>query len=135
MKIFCIPEFKSEYDKLVKKKSYSSIEETLFDFFNGKNINDLRTGTNLSTYPDIPFVKKRLQGRGGFRIYYFLLIKDDNVYLSFLHPKTGPLGIQNLKDWKKYLNLTIEYIKSGNLYQVELDKKGPTCKFKKLDKG
>lgn len=82
-------------------------------------------GTRLNNSDDIPYIKKRLNGSGGFRIYFLLVIKDEKIYLMFLHPKTGSLGYENTTDESKALlyKKVLESIKSNNLYRITLDKK------------
>lgn len=99
MEICCLSEFKQQYNKLLKKKSYSSVSSEIYHFFYNKEIEDFRNiGANINNDIKRPFIKKRLKGRGGFRLYYYLYIKNDEVYLAFVHPKTGSLGIENIND-------------------------------------
>lgn len=125
MTIFCLEDFKLEFEKLMKKNSYSSIETEIIEYFFGKDIQDLISGTRLNNSDTTPYIKKRLKGSGGFRLYFLLIIKDENLYLMFLHPKTGSLGYDNITDdsktllYKKVLNC----IKTENLYIVTIDQK------------
>lgn len=48
MKYYCIPEFKQQYDKLIKKKAYESIGHSLFEYLYNKTIDELKSGTNLT---------------------------------------------------------------------------------------
>jgi len=52
-----------------------------------------------------------------------LIIKNEKVYLIFLHPKTGSLGYENIIDDSKALlyKKVLECIKSNNLYEVVVD--------------
>jgi len=52
-----------------------------------------------------------------------LIIKNEKVYLIFLHPKTGSLGYENITDDSKALlyKKVLECIKSNNLYEVVVD--------------
>lgn len=122
MQIFCIEDFKDNIRKLTSKKSYRNIEEDIIEyFFNSEDIQDLRSGTNLNQCNDRPYIKKRLKGSGGYRIYYLLILIDNNVYLMFIHPKTGSVGMDNLS--KKTINdlyrKVYDCIKSNDLYLVE----------------
>jgi len=52
------------------------------------------------------------------------VIKDEKIYLMFLHPKTGSLGYENITDDSKALlyKKVLESIKRKNLYEVVVDK-------------
>ena len=124
MTIFCLEDFKVQFEKLKKKKSYSSIEVDIIEYFFNKEIKQLISGTRLNNSDDTPYIKKRLNGSGGFRIYFLLVIKDENIYFMFLHPKTGSLGYENITDDSKALlyKKVLEGIKANNLYEVTVDK-------------
>lgn len=120
MTIFRIEDFKVQFEKLKKKNSYWSIENDIIDYFFDKEIHELASGTRLNNSDDTPYINKRINGSGGFRIYFLLILKDENLYLIFLHPKTGSLGYDNITDESKallYTN-TLASIKKNNLYLV-----------------
>jgi len=120
MTIFCLEEFKVQFEKLKKNNSYASIEEDIIGYFFDKEIHQLSSGTRLNNSDATPYIKKRLNGSGGFRIYFLLVIKNENIYLMFLHPKTGSLGYDNITNESKaslYKNV-LESIKTKNLYEV-----------------
>jgi hypothetical protein len=133
MNLFCIEDFKIEFEKLKSKKSYSTIEQEIFEYFFEKSLEDISSGVRLNHSADAPYIKKRLGGRGGFRIYFLLLIKGNSVYLMFIHPKTGPMGSDNITDESKaYLyKKVLESIRSNDLYKLTLDKEGMKIVFKK----
>ena len=120
MTILCLEDFKVQFEKLKKNNSYSSIEKDIAEYFFDKNILQLASGTRLNNSDDTPYIKKRLNGSGGFRIYFLLIIKNEKVYLMFLHPKTGSLGYENITDESKALlyKKVLECIKTNNLYEV-----------------
>jgi hypothetical protein len=125
MQVFCINEFKVEFEKLISKKQYSTLEKEIIDYFFHKKIDELISGTRLNNSQDIPYIKKRLRGKGGFRLYFLVLIKNENIYLMFVHPKTGPYGASNITDESKamlYKNV-LKAIKNNDLYLVELEEK------------
>lgn len=124
MKIFCLPEFKTEFEKLKKKNSYKSVEPQIIQYFFNKSVPELCTGVRLNNSDTSPYIKKRLEGSGGFRVYYLLIIKDGNLYLMFLHPKTGPMGADNIKDESKALlyKKVLEAIKSNQLFELTITK-------------
>jgi len=120
MTIFCLEDFKAQFEKLKKKNSYAAIEGDIINYFFDKEITQLISGTRLNNSHDIPYIKKRLNGSGGFRVYFLLVIKDGKIYLMFLHPKTGSLGYENITDDSKarLYKKVLESIKTNNLYNV-----------------
>jgi len=124
MRIFCLEDFKVEFEKLKKKNSYSSIEGDIIKYFFEKEIAQVMSGTRLNNSDDIPYIKKRLNGSGGLRIYFLFVIKDEKIYLMFVHPKTGSLGYENITDKSKALlyKRVLESIKTNNFYEIAVDK-------------
>lgn len=122
MTIFCLEDFKIQFEKLKKNNSYSSIEKDIIEYFFDKEISQLASGTRLNNSDDIPYIKKRLNGSGGFRIYFLLVIKNERVYLMFLHPKTGSLGYENITDDSKALlyKKVLEGIQTNNLNELTI---------------
>ncbi|MBA4744287.1 MAG: hypothetical protein H2058_03425 [Muricauda sp.] len=123
MTIYCLEDFKVEFEKLISKKSYKSLEREIIKYFFNKPAKDLCSGTRLNHSSDAPYIKKRLKGRGGFRCYFLLIIKEEDLYLMFVHPKTGNFGSENITDESKaYLyKKVLDCIKSDDLYELELD--------------
>ena len=134
MYLYCLDDFKVEFDRLNSKKSYKALEQDLIDYFLGKTSQDLRSGTRLNNSDDTPYIKKRLKGRGGFRCYYLLIIKNDSLYLMFVHPKTGSMGAENIIDESKaYLyKKVLESIKSEDLYRLTLSESNKKIIFEKI---
>ena len=122
MAIFCIEDFKSQFEKLKKKSSYATLEESIINYFFNKDIQQLTSGVRLNNSDTTPYIKKRLEGSGGYRVYFLLIIKDENLYLMFLHPKTGSLGYDNITDKSKSLlyKKVLKCIKSNDLYCVSV---------------
>lgn len=120
MKIYCIEDFKKEYEKLKKKKSYNAIEKDIIDYFFGKSTSELCSGTRLNNSVSEPYIKTRIKGSGGFRVYFLLLIKKGKLYLMFIHPKTGSMGADNITDDSKakLYKQVLEGIKDKNLYSI-----------------
>ena len=120
MQIYCVEGFKLEFEKMLGKKSYKTIETDIIDYFFDRTIEEMCSGTRLNNSNDCPYIKKRLKGSGGFRLYYYIIIKNDCLYLMFVHPKTGSLGSSNITDEHKvsiYKNV-LDSIKTNNLYLV-----------------
>jgi hypothetical protein len=135
MTIYCLEDFKVEFEKLISKKQYKSLEQEIMDYFFGKTVDQLSSGTRLNNSSDTPYIKKRLKGSGGFRCYFLLILKDENLYLMFVHPKTGSMGASNINDESKtYLYKKIlECIKSQVLYRLELNDQLKKINFIKLE--
>jgi hypothetical protein len=125
MTVFCLEEFKVQFEKLKKNNSYSSVEEDIIEYFFEKEISQLSSGTRLNNSDGTPYIKKRLNGRGGFRVYFLLVIRNEKIYLMFLHPKTGSLGYENITDDSKSLlyKKVLEKIKANDLYEVTVESK------------
>lgn len=74
MDVYCLEDFKTEYDRLKSKKSYRTIEQEIINYFFEKSSQELCSGVRLNHSVDAPYIKKRLGGRGGFRIYFLLIL-------------------------------------------------------------
>ena len=123
MTIYCLPDFKSVVDKLSKKRSYNTIEEQIIEYFFNNSIEDIKSGARLNHSQTEPYIKKRLQGAGGFRMYYLVNIPQEKVYLMFVHPNTGSEGSDNITDASKakiYKDV-LQAIKDKNLFKVKLE--------------
>ena len=120
MTVYCLEEFKTEVEKLGKKNSYAAIETDIIAYFFGRSVQELASGTRLNNSDTTPLIKMRVNGSGGLRVYYLLLIKEGNVYLMFVHPKTGSLGYDNITDASKSFlyKKVLEDIKESQLYVV-----------------
>lgn len=123
MEIYCLKEFKSHFEKLKKNNSYQRIEKEIIENFFGKKPSDFfKMGAKITGTPDIPFIKKRISGSGGWRFYYLLIIKGGKIYLMYLHPKTGTMGFENIGvNFEKQLyEEVLASIKSNDLYKVSV---------------
>lgn len=132
MTIHCTEEFKSQVENLEKSRAYRSIREDVSEYFHGKAISEVSSGTRLNNSDATPYIKKRINGSGGFRLYFLILIQEENIYLMFIHPKTGPEGAENISDEAKariYKDV-LAAIQSHTLYNV--DTNDGTLKFAKI---
>ncbi|MEM6738216.1 MAG: hypothetical protein AAF620_19325 [Bacteroidota bacterium] len=125
MRFYCLEDFKLGFTKLSKKNSYSDLESLTVDFVNGDS-DFLKIGVNLNRNNEQPYVKKRLKGRSGYRIYYYFLIMGDQIFMLYIHPKTGVLGSTNLEekyraDLLKRIKDIIVNKKWEKLYEVFAD--------------
>lgn len=131
MELYCIEDFKVEFEKLKSKKSYKTIEQEIINYFFGKTSQELCSGTRLNQSVEAPYIKKRLMGKGGYRLYFLLIIRKESLYLMFVHPKTGSHGSGNLtEESKAYLyKKVLDCIESENLYRLSLDDSGMKLNF------
>jgi len=136
MKFYCLVDFKVEFDKLKSKKSYRTLEGEIINYFFSKTIDELKTGVRLNHSLDKPYIKKRLGGRGGFRVYFLLIMTKEALYFMYVHPKTGSRGPTNITDESKaYLyKKVLEDIKSDKLYEMRLDNSKQNIEFYKSGK-
>ncbi|WP_138476996.1 hypothetical protein [Dyadobacter bucti] len=119
MKIFCTAEFEKIFKRLSKKNAYRDLEKEIVEYFFAENI-DFSGSRRLGGHAENPYIKKRLGGSGGYRAYFYIIVKDNSLYLMFLHPKTGPDGSTNITDEAKtqLLRDLISDIKSKRLLCV-----------------
>jgi len=131
MEVLCLEDFKDEVEKLIKNNSYASLEKELIHYFFNKSIGELRSGVILNNSLENSFIKKRLEGSGGFRVYYYIIIRKGCLYLMYVHPKTGKYGCDNISTKAKsdLLKKVIEAIKTDNLYVVTPDSTNTKLNF------
>jgi len=134
MEIYCLEDFKVEFDKLKSKKSYNNLEQEIIDYFFDKTANQLCSGTRLNHSDETPYIKKRLGGSGGYRCYFLLIVKNDKLYLMFVHPKTGSQGAENITDNSKahLYKKVLECIETNKLYNLKLNKSKTEITFIKI---
>jgi hypothetical protein len=122
MKVYCIQEFIDEFNKLKAKKPYRNLEKALISSILEEGSNPY-AGTRLNNSTDTPLMKKRIEGSGGYRAYYLIIVKHDCLYLMFVHPKTGPDGASNILDSSKAMlyKKTLDCIVAQNLFNVKVN--------------
>lgn len=128
----CTRNFFEEYHKLLKVNAYRwTLPEDMYEFLNHDDPEYFRKGSLLNGNDGFPFVKTRIKGRGGYRVYYFIIYKDDQVILTLLYPKTGQYGAENAD--KNYLKTLmkdmIEDKKANKLLTIALDHENKSIKF------
>ena len=57
MDIYCLEDFKVEFEKLKSKKSYKTIEQEIINYFFEKTTEELCSGTRLNHSVDVPYIK------------------------------------------------------------------------------
>jgi hypothetical protein len=133
MEIYSTEEFKGQIEQLRRKNAYRGIDEDIIKYFFGKTAEELKSGRRLNLSDTAPYIKTRINGSGGYRAYYLLLIKDDKLYLMFIHPKSGPLAASNMTTEGKaeiYKDI-LRDIKTKNLYDVSHNAKKDELIFTK----
>lgn len=132
MNVFITNEFLSEIKSISKDKSHSDCEKDLINAIFEKSIDEIKNiGTKrLGGHPDkSPFLRKRVGSEksgksGGYRLYFWLFILDNDIFLLFIHPKSGRRSATNISTEKqKDLVKTFKKHRDENLFlKVELDK-------------
>src|SRR5690554_7988835 len=93
MNIFTTKEFISEVQKLLKNKAHANCEKDIIESIFKKTIDEIKSiGTKrLGGHPEKnPFIRKRIGSEktgksSGYRLYFWLFIIEENVYLMFIH--------------------------------------------------
>ena len=139
MNVFCLNRFIKSINELKDKKQYRDIEKSVIEYFfdkEDKDISEVLSGTRLNGSDNNPYIKKRFNGSGGYRLYYYLVVKDNNAYLMFIHPKTGPNGSDNTTEAarKLFYKEVLDAIQSDDLYRVSLDKEKMCLLYDKVIK-
>jgi hypothetical protein len=121
MAVRCTETFYKEINKLKKNNSYRSIETDIFDYLFNSSIDTIKMGSSrLNGSNESPFIKKRIDGSGGYRLYLLVQINKEDILLSFLHPKTGSLGFENINDAYKLAIYkdAVSSLKNNNYYVI-----------------
>ena len=121
MVISCTHRFYKEINTLKKNNSYRSIEKDIYQVLFGSKIDSIIAGSSKLTGSIVkPFIKKRINGSGGYRGYIFAQIVENHLMLSFIHPKSGTLGYENIKDSAKaeFYKESVEALVEGNFYNI-----------------
>lgn len=123
MDLYCTDEFKATFDKLSKEKAYATLEAELISQYCNTTYDAACTGDPLSVFPNASYLKKRLEGKGGYRVYVLGVVKKDAIYLTYVHPKTGPYKLASIDMAKKkqLLKDVLAAIKGGKLLKVSED--------------
>ncbi len=93
MRIYCTESFKNAFDKLGKKKAYKTLESEIISYFFDKQLSELLSGTRLNNSTTEPYIKKRLEGSGGYRLYFLILIRNEDVYLMLFTQKQALMAL------------------------------------------
>jgi hypothetical protein len=132
MAVFVTEEFVSEVKSILKSDSHQDCESELINSIFNSSIDEVKNNgcKRLGGDPNrSPFLRKRIEhansGKSsGYRLYFWLIIQEENIYLLFIHPKTGRRSGTNLTtDKQKELVTTFKTHREQNLFiEVELYK-------------
>lgn len=134
MRVFMSPTFIEEVRKLVRSKDHIDCETVLIGSVYNKTLTEVIQGGSakkLGGSNDTPFVRRRLQrmGKGksgGYRLYLWAFKIEEDLYLLYMHPKTGRRSAINIStEYQK--ELVVEFKKfreSGEMVLTQLSKDG-----------
>ncbi len=96
MQYFFQPSFISEVDKLLKNNSFKDCENALIEGVFRQKPEDIKvkcSALRLNPSGTNPIAKLRIGFETGkssaYRLYVFVVLKDDKFYFSYIYPKTG----------------------------------------------
>ena len=122
MKIFFTTEFINIVLDLLKSKNHKDIEIELISNLFNKSIDTIISGIDRLSGDgkNSLFIKKRIghkhKGKSsGYRIYAWVIIKDNDLFIMYIHPKTGKYKKVNVSlEKKKELVKTYKQAKQNN---------------------
>lgn len=118
MIFFCTDLFKKEYEKLIKKNSYNDLESILSTLFSKTLYTEVISirGSSLYGPEHLAFYKKRVFKPGEYRLYFVGDTEEEKIYCSFLHPKRGTLGYENINiNHQKKIHIDAMNLRKGEL--------------------
>lgn len=130
MQIFFQQEFIDTLVGLQKKKSYRDCEAALIEGIFKVSKEELFascSANRLNASGKNPIVKLRVASEKGksssYRLYFFVIIKDEKLYFGHIYPKTGSRGKQSLSDQEEtsIIKSLLTAVKTNSLFQVFLD--------------
>lgn len=135
MAVYLTEEFISEVKSIQKSKSHSDCETAIIESIFNSTIDDImKVGSpkRLGGTPNkSPFIRKRINSKGsgkssGYRLYFWIMIQDENIYLLFIHPKSGRRSGTNITIQKqKELVKTFTSLRTnGGFYLAKLNQNG-----------
>ena len=133
MGVYVSSEFVTEVQAILKSNAHADCEKGIIDSIFTKSIDEIKNSgcKRLGGDPNkSPFLRKRIEtthaGKSsGYRLYFWLLVSEGNVYLLFIHPKTGRKSGSNLtvEKQKELVATFTNCRKDGTFLSVELDTK------------
>jgi len=132
MEIFVTDEFIEEVKSILKANSHSDCEVELINSIFTQSIDVIKQSgcKRLGGDPSkSPFLRKRIESSGtgkssGYRLYFWLMVLEENVYLLYIHPKTGRKSGSNLTTakQKELVQTFVNSKKNSTFIKVELKK-------------
>lgn len=143
-KFFSISLLREDIDHYLKKDTYTNCKSDLCIFFRGKSINDVFNSPILLAPNDkFRYIKSRVEnsnlnkGKSGcYRLYYYVDIENEYVYLLGFYPKTGKYGRGDLSktEEKNMITKFKEEKKAALLEEHDIDDDFKTLKEKENEK-
>lgn len=143
MQYYFQQEFIDTVASLQKKKSYKNCENALIESVFKLPKEELFTqcsANRLNASENTPIVKLRVaSGKGkssSFRLYFFVVIKDEKFYFGHIYPKTGSKGKESLSPQKEIsvIKTLLAAVKNNSMFEVILDKNQQKICFKTAKK-
>lgn len=129
MSVFITEEFISEVSLLLKNTSHKDCEKEIINNIFNSSLDEIKLNgcKRLGGDPNrSPFLRKRIETENagkssGYRLYFWLMIEEENVYLLFIHPKTGRRSGTNLtaEKQKELVKTFISHRKNNLFKEVE----------------
>ena len=96
MSVYITEEFVSEVSSLLKSTSHQDCEKEIIKHIFNSSLEEIKLNGSKRLGGDpnkSPFLRKRIETENagkssGYRLYFWLMIEEENVYLLFIHPKT-----------------------------------------------
>lgn len=131
MRYFFQDSFVDTVKFLLKKKSYKDCEQALIKEVFKRSKEDLfteSTANRLNASGQNPIVKMRIaykkSKRSSYRLYFFVIQREERLYFGHLYPKTGSKGIAalSIEEEKNIIKTLLKDIKENLLSEVYYDK-------------
>jgi hypothetical protein len=139
MRVFMSPTFIEEVRKLHKSNDHGDCERVLIDSIYTGTIDQVIQGGNskkLGGSPNTPFIRRRMESQGqgkssGYRLYLWAFRIEEDVYLLYIHPKTGRRSATNISaEYQKGLVAEFkEFRDKGCMALTKLSKDGTRILF------
>lgn len=139
MRVFMSPTFIEEVRKLTGSNDHSDLERVLIESVYTGSIDHVIQGGNakkLGGSPNTPFIRRRMESQGhgkssGYRLYLWAFRIEQDIYLLYIHPKTGRSSAANISaEYQKQLVAEFKSFRdSGRMALTRLSKDGTRILF------
>lgn len=138
MNFFCTDRVKTDIEKLEKKPSYSNLRLLFYEYLvSHSKPQDWKSGSRLCLdNENFHFIKRYFGGSGAYRLCYVLAIRNGEVTIAGVYPKTGSQGSSNLTDEGKVmiLNEAHDGIRNNSRFKIKLDSEKKSISFELEEK-